>query len=158
MLRQKILTKSVDLKSAYKQLAIHPLEKTRVSDMYQGPKVGWGVWVCQQDFTFRRSCCGSGLQQSCLLGLENLDRSGYSVYQLLRWLPGDGLLGNFGYSSPCCQVDSGSAGFQVLVAINRNAKIMIDKQVYATNSRKIGHAGFNSHDYFYQTMIHLTVG
>jgi len=38
MLRQKILTKSVDLKSAYKQLAIHPLEKTRSVICIKDPK------------------------------------------------------------------------------------------------------------------------
>ena len=63
---------------------------------------------------------------------------------------------------------SGTSGTAVLMAlldfkcllqsIGMLGKMMIDKQVYATNSRKIGHAGFNSRDYFYQTMIHLTVG
>ena len=80
---EKILTKTVDLKSPYKQLTIHPLEGRRRSVIcIKDPKSG-EVFGFVSRTTFRRSCCGSGIQQSCATGLEDLDRSGYSVYQLL---------------------------------------------------------------------------
>ena len=78
---EKILTKTVDLKSAYKQLAIHPLERRRSVICIKDPKSDECLDL-SAGLYFRSSCCRSfGFQQGCPFGLEDLDRSGCSVYQ-----------------------------------------------------------------------------